>query len=306
MLQLAHISLQRDHNVLDDISLCFEEGRIYGIIGKSGAGKTSLLKIAAGLLDATAGEVVFDGQKLPGPSVKLIPGHEDIQLVNQDFALDSYHTVEENVRNRVLGRHRQVQEELIAEYLDLVELDALRHRKAIELSGGEQQRLSLARALACEPRVLLLDEPFVHLDQRLRWKIQRYLKKLNTEWHTTLVLVSHDGGEMMGFAEEVLHLKNAKIARHDRAEQVYFFPTDREEGELMGMLNVVVQEGRETYFRPNEFALSEEGIAFSLQETLDTGGVNLNVCLTENGEELMLQSEVPLPQKGYIQIVKKR
>lgn len=305
MLELRHISLNRDHCVLDDINLHFEEGKIYGIIGKSGAGKTTLLKIAAGLLDASAGEVVFNGKKLPGPSVKLIPGHEDIQLVNQDFALDPYHTVEENVRNRVLARNKDVQEELISEYLQLVELDSLRHRKAIELSGGEQQRLSLARALACEPRLLLLDEPFVHLDQRLRWKIQRYLRKLNTQFNTTLVLVSHDGSEMLGFVNEVLHLRNAEIVRRDKAESVYFLPLDQEEGELMGPLNVLVLDGETTLFRPNEYRISEKGIALQLLETMQTGTFCLNIFTTVKGEEVILQSDQHLPEKCHIQIEKR-
>src|SRR3989338_3052536 len=203
MLELRNIELQRTHPVLNTINLTFKEGKIYGIIGKSGAGKTSLLKIAAGYMERTSGEVYFENKRLPGPSEKLLPGHDDIQLVNQDFALDPYHTVEENIRVKVLARRSEVQTELVNEFLALVELDHLRAQKALQLSGGEQQRLALARALACEPRVLLLDEPFVHLDQQLRWKIQTYLRAVNKLYKTILVLVSHDGAEMMGFVEEV-------------------------------------------------------------------------------------------------------
>src|SRR3989338_1372037 len=171
MLELRNIELQRTHPVLNTINLTFKEGKIYGIIGKSGAGKTSLLKIAAGYMERTSGEVYFENKRLPGPSEKLLPGHDDIQLVNQDFALDPYHTVEENIRVKVLARRSEVQTELVNEFLALVELD------------------------------------------HLRSQIQTYLRAVNKLYKTILVLVSHDGAEMMGFVEEVIHLRNAVLER---------------------------------------------------------------------------------------------
>lgn len=304
MLDLRHIFLERDRPILKDISYSFSEGTVYGIIGKSGAGKTSLLKIAAGLLDAGAGEIIFDGKRLPGPSEKLIPGHEDIQLVNQDFALEPYHTVEENIREKILARHRSTQKELITEFLDLLELGHLRAQKALYLSGGEQQRLALARALACEPRVLLLDEPFVHLDQRLRWKVQDYLKEVNRVYGTVMVLVSHDGSEMMGFAETVLHLRLGEIVRSDAAESVYFRPDSREEAELMGPVNRLVEDGTEHLFRPNEYELSEHGHGVRIVHRMNTGNFWLNTGRI-GSEEVWLQSADPLEEHIQILIRKK-
>lgn len=148
ILELKGVHLTRSFPVLLDVNLTFDQGRIYGIIGRSGAGKTSLLKLLSGFLDATEGKLFFKGTRLLGPSMKLIPGYDDIQLVNQDFGLDPYHTVEENIREKILSRHKSDQLLLIEEFLDLVELNHLRTQKATALSGGEQQRLALARALA--------------------------------------------------------------------------------------------------------------------------------------------------------------
>jgi len=100
MLKVQDLQLNFDRTILQNINFSVGEGEIIGIVGKSGAGKTSLLKIIAGLLDATSGHVFFEGKKVIGPSVKLVPGHPEIQLVNQDFHLDSYFTVEENIREQ--------------------------------------------------------------------------------------------------------------------------------------------------------------------------------------------------------------
>ncbi len=305
MLELRGITLTRNHPVLKEIDLTFSERTIWGIIGRSGVGKTSLLKIAAGLLDTTVGEVWFDGKRLPGPSEKLIPGHEDIQLVNQDFALDLYHTVEENIREKVLSRHKDVQSELIELFLDLVELDHLRKQKALELSGGEQQRLALARALACEPRLLLLDEPFVHLDQRLRWKIQAYLRELNETHGTAIVLVSHDGAEMMGFAEKVIHLRNGVIERMASAEELFFHPSGREEAELMGPVNEVKVNDKLVLFRPNEYVTVDSGIPVTLRSAVNMGLCWMNEVETEDGNIFLLQSDAPLESRLDIRIEKK-
>lgn len=304
MLELRNIELQRTHPVLLNINLTFTAGKIYGLIGKSGAGKTSLLKIAAGLMDRTSGEVYFDDKRLPGPTEKLLPGHEDIQLVNQDFALDLFHTVEENVRVKVLARRSEVQIELVNEFLDLVELDHLRGQQARYLSGGEQQRLALARALACEPRVLLLDEPFVHLDQQLRWKIQEYLREVNKLHKTILVLVSHDGAEMMGFVEEVIHLRNSILERRATAERMYFRPSDREQGQLMGPINEAVWNDEHVLFRPNEYEIVDVGMKIQVLYRVNTGPFWLNSALSPTGEKMWLQSQKPLEETCTIQIKK--
>ncbi len=151
MLEAKHIALTFDRPILKGINFSLKAGQIIGIVGKSGAGKTSFLKIMSGLLDSTTGDVFFEGKKVLGPNVKLVPGHPDIQLVNQDFHLDTYHTVEENIREQILYLPKKERDQLVNELLELIELDEVRTQKARTLSGGEQQRLAIARALACEP-----------------------------------------------------------------------------------------------------------------------------------------------------------
>lgn len=305
MLELKSLGLKRDRWILRNVDLTFNEGLIYGIIGKSGAGKTTLLKLAAGLLDATEGTVSFMNQQLIGPSEKLIPGYDDIQLVNQDFALEPYHSVEQNVREKILSRHKNDQAELIDEFLELVELKHLKKQKANSLSGGEQQRLAIAGALACEPKVLLLDEPFVHLDQRLRWKVLNYLRKLNKEMQTTVILVSHDGSEMMGFTDEIVYLNNGSVKRIGTAAELYYGPESKEEAELMGEVNQVKIDGIKCLFRPNEYRIEKnKGIQVKFLHALDTGLVYFNYFQTQNGENLLLSGVKPMNEVKHISVKK--
>lgn len=305
MLQIKDASVSYDRPILKKVSLDFDYGKVYGIIGKSGAGKTTLLKVLSGLIDIVEGGVYFNGSKLIGPSLKLIPGYDDIQLVNQDFGLDPYHTVEQNIKEKVLSRHEEDQEALIEEFLELVELKSLRNQKAHLLSGGEQQRLSIARALACEPKILLLDEPFVHLDQTLRWKVMQFIKNLHNDHEMIVVLVSHDGSEMMGFVDEVVYLENAEVKAAGGIDQMYYYPYSKKAGELLGELNEIELKGERVLFRPNEYEVAESGIKLSFKDVFDTGLLYYNFFETTNGERVMLSSLDPLKEVGYIKIRKK-
>ena len=209
MIQLENIGLKRDQWVLRNISFSISQGDLIGIIGSSGIGKTTLLKIISGLLDASEGTVFFDKERILGPSIKLIPGHKDIQLVHQDFGLDPYHTVEENVREKILNLHKEDQVQLVEELLGLVELNHLRDRKALVLSGGEQQRLALARALACEPRVLLLDEPTNGLDPEGIKQMRELIISIAQEGKT-IIISSHILDEIQKMCSHYCILKNGK------------------------------------------------------------------------------------------------
>lgn len=307
MISVKNIGLKHKDWVFQNLSFAIKKGQIVGVIGKSGAGKTSLLKAIAGLADVELGTITVGKMPIVGPKQKLIAGYEEIQLVNQDFGLDTYHSVEENLRVKILHLPKKDQDFLIKEMIDLVGMMHLKPRKAHELSGGEQQRLSIARALICEPKVLLLDEPFVHLDLFLRQRIMNYLLQLNQKRKTTILLVSHDGAELMGFVQKMIHLKNGNIERICSAEEMYFTPNNLEEGRLLGIINEVEYKGKKILFRPNEFSLrsKKNQIACRLIATMNTGLHLFNLVKTKNGEEVMLLSNKKLETITHFSIAKK-
>lgn len=303
MIKISNLGIKRDDWIVRNLDFEFHYNKVYGVIGNSGEGKTTFLKLLSGLIDADEGDIFFGESQVVGPTIKLIPGYDEIQLVNQDFALEPYHTVEQNIKEKILSRKEDVQSELIEEFLQLVELEDIKNRKAHLLSGGEQQRLSIARALACEPKVLLLDEPFVHLDQRLKRKILDYLYLLAEERELLIILVSHDGSEMMGFVDTILHLEKGGIKRVSQASDMYYHPDSIEQGALMGEINEIKWEGSKLLFRPSSYSLDEPNMNISFKKSVDLGLMVLNHFLTENNELIVLSSRKEMSAITKVRII---
>jgi iron(III) transport system ATP-binding protein len=261
MLKVRNIHFARHKSILSGIDLDLKPGQILGLVGPSGAGKSTLLKIVAGLLDADLGTVKLGKEQIVGPKNLLIPGHPEVQLVNQDFELDLFHTVRENIVLKANYLPKNECNELVDELLDIFELNHLTHQIAKTLSGGEQQRLALARALAMEPKVILLDEPFAHVDAHLKSRISNYLMALKKIRKTIFILVTHDGQEVLSLADQIAFFSDGKIQRIDTPEAFYFSPTDAYEGLFFGDLNLIKRNKKQMLFRPTEFTLdlNEEG-----------------------------------------------
>lgn len=306
MLRVDELQLHFGRNVLDGLSLEVPKGQIAGIVGPSGGGKSSLLKIIAGLLEPASGTVNWDGKRVKGPSEVLVPGHPDIQLVNQDFGLDNYHTVEQNIVQKMLYLPNDVRERFCDELLDLVELKDLRSQQAILLSGGEQQRLSIARALAAEPELLLLDEPFAHLDVHLKERIGRYLKQLSERRGTTCILVSHEGQDMLQWCSEIHFMRNGRIERSGSPQAFYFQPESAYEALFFGEINAIELDKKQLLFRPTEYEIAEagEGIAVTFEAAAFAGAYWRNFVCTNQGEELVLFAPQSLEHVRAIRIRK--
>lgn len=274
MLKVRKIHFSRHKSILSGIDFDLKPGQILGLVGPSGAGKSTLLKIIAGLLDADSGIVKLGREQIVGPKNLLIPGHPEVQLVNQDFELDLFHTVRENIILKANYLPLKERNELVNELLDIFELTQLTEQIAKTLSGGEQQRLALARALAMEPKVILLDEPFAHVDAHLKFRISNYLMALKKIRKTIFVLVTHDGQEVLSLADQIAFFSNGKIQRIDTPEAFYFEPENLYEGLFFGDLNQITRHKKVLFFRPTEFSLDLDGEG----EEIDLKFIKMSFC----------------------------
>lgn len=296
MISIRNIEVKKDTVILNDLSVDLKWGTIYGVIGKSGAGKSTFLNAISGQVDVNSGEILFDNKKVIGPSEKLIPGVEGVEYVYQDFGIEPFHTVAENIKEKVLSLKKDEQETLVERYLDLVELKNHCKLQARYLSGGEKQRLAIARALVCRPKLLLLDEPFVHIDHNLKLKIQRFIRREIQNSKLSVIIVSHDGAELIGFTDELIYIRNCRIEEVRASKDVFYKPIDKVEGELLGFINEVNLNGQKVLFRPNQYSLEAgaNSLSVTFLESVDTGLSILNTFRTSNNEEIIISSDTVL------------
>jgi len=305
MLHIKNIFLSYKDPILKGISFELKSGEIMGLVGKSGAGKSSLLKIIAGLVDQNEGEVIFKGKIQPLASQRLVPGHPGIEIVNQDFKLDPFHTVAENIREAILYLPNDKRERRVIKMLQLLGLKGLSNQMAKTLSGGEQQRVAIARAIAKSPSVILLDEPFAHLDARLRLKLTKYLQKIREKEGVAMLLVSHDGQDILGLSDQVCIVNKGKLSRKKNPESIYYH-SNKMDSLLFGPINEIILQDKKILFRPDEFVVNNKGeLKIQFESALFMGAVFNNFFTTPNGVEIILYSFEPLHDVAAIDIVKK-
>lgn len=292
MLKVRDIYFSHSKEILSGISLDLKPGQILGLVGPSGSGKSTLLKIISGLLEPQRGTVLLDKKRVYGPAYTLIPGYPEIQLVNQDFDLDIYHTVRENLVVKANYLPKKECKELVDELLEILDLENIQDLQAKNISGGEQQRLALGRALAMEPKIILLDEPFAHIDAHLKYKISNYLVALKKVRKTAFILVTHDGQEILNLADKIAFFHGGKIHRLDTPEAFYFNPESEFEGLFFGELNVVKKNRQTLMFRPTEFSLdlgnSKELLDVQFQRKSFTGPYYQNYFRINKKESIVL------------------
>ena len=249
-IQVSHLTKRYGSFLaLDDVSFTVQQGELLALLGPSGGGKTTLLRIIAGLERPDQGSVLFDGDD----AVRRDPRDRGVGFVFQHYALFRHMTVFENVAFglRVRARTQRPPESEIrrrvTELLGLVQLDYLGNRYPSQLSGGQRQRVALARALAVEPKVLLLDEPFGALDAKVRQELRRWLRRLHAEIHLTSVFVTHDQEEALELANRVVVINEGRIEQDGTPDEVVEHPETPFVVNFLGQVNIFhgrVQDGK--------------------------------------------------------------
>lgn len=228
-----------DKTAVDDFTLEVDKGEFVSFLGPSGCGKSTALNCITGLIPMTSGEISIDGECIDDAKTRIQPEKRDFGMVFQNYALFPHLSVEENVafglRLRHVERHeigRQVQDAL-----KLVHLDGYGSKFPAQMSGGEQQRVAIARCIVLKPRLLLLDEPLSNLDAKLRVELRYELKSLHESLRVSTIYVTHDQTEALALSDKIVVMRSGKIQQIGKPSQIFLDPANRFVADFVGFKN---------------------------------------------------------------------
>ena len=247
-----------EKTVLKNLDFTVEKGKHISILGESGCGKSTLLKIIYGLLHVENGTIFWNDNELLGPNFNLVPGEPFIKYLAQDFDLMPYISVADNIGKHLSRRFMQQREERINELLEVVDMTAFADVHVKLLSGGQKQRVALARAIAKEPELLLLDEPFSHIDNfrrnALRRNLYAYLKKENI----TCITATHDSEEALSFSDEIKMMREGQFIQTATPEALFENPKNAYVASFFGDVNTLELDGEKHLIMPHQLQVSQE------------------------------------------------
>ncbi|HEV7641019.1 MAG TPA: TOBE-like domain-containing protein [Gaiellaceae bacterium] len=276
-----------DFVALDDVSLEVPSGSLVALLGPSGSGKSTLLRCIAGLEQPDQGSIHISDEEMTGRR----PQERGVGFVFQHYAAFKHMTVEKNIAFGLEIRKAPKAEirERVSDLLRLVQLEGLAKRYPSQLSGGQRQRMGLARALAVDPKVLLLDEPFGALDARVRQELREWLRRLHDETHTTTVIVTHDQEEAMEVADEVVVMNSGRIEQVAAPQELYESPANEFVMSFVGPVNRI----GESWVRPHDFEVVLEPNGTTREAQVDRIvhlGFEVRAGLTrDDGEQISVQ-----------------
>ena len=313
-LKIQNISFSYDKKpTLTDISFEINKGQNIAIIGESGCGKSTLLKLIYGIYDLNSGSISYNDLPILGPKHHLIPGEDYIKYLAQDFDLMPYVTVAENVGKFLTNVFPEQKRNRIQELLEIVEMTEYANVKAKYLSGGQQQRVALARVLALEPEILLLDEPFSHIDNFRKNALRRNLFAYLKAREITCIIATHDSTDSLSFADETIVLQNGALVTKEKSIAVYNEPKNKYVASLFGEVNElklsnfieIDGEDETLLIYPHQLIIVDESpIKVTVKQSYFKGSVHLikavfdrKIIFFEHDSKLELNQEVCLMVK---------
>jgi ABC-type Fe3+/spermidine/putrescine transport system ATPase subunit len=223
---------------VNNISITLEKGKILAILGESGSGKTTLLHLIAALYEPDSGTLTLDNERITPPSEKLIAGHPDIKLVRQDYGLFPNMSIRENIAYELRYYEENYRNERIDKLLEISGLEKVQHHLPRQVSGGEQQRATIVKAIAEEPKLLLLDEPFSHLDAVNKRRLKNEVLNLIKAEEVSCIFVTHDIADAYGMADELLIMQNGNALQLGSPEEIYRNPINQYVAEITGEISL--------------------------------------------------------------------
>lgn len=299
MLQVNNISFgYTDKTIIKSVNFDISKGQNIAVIGESGCGKSTLLKLIYGLHDLENGQIFWNNKEVLGPKYNLVAGMPFMKYMAQDFGLMPYETVAESVGKYLSNQLLAIKKLRIQELLDIVEMSEFSRRRVNELSGGQQQRVALARVLALEPEVLLLDEPFSHIDNFRKNALRRNLFAYLKAKGITVIVATHDSADALSFADETIVLKDGEVVSKAPSMHIYQNPINKYVASLFGEVNelVISKNGlSETILvYPHQFKVTEDGtLKATVKQNYYKGGHYL-IKAAFNGRPLFFEHTAPL------------
>ncbi|MCX8501441.1 MAG: ABC transporter ATP-binding protein [Alphaproteobacteria bacterium] len=284
-----------DFTAVDSINLNIYQGEMFALVGGSGCGKTTLLRMLAGFLDPTAGKVMIDGVDMNG----VPPYERPVNMMFQSYALFPHMTVEKNIAYAIKldKMEKEERKRRIDEALEMVQMSKFAHRKPHQLSGGQRQRVALARALIKRPKVLLLDEPLSALDKKLREATQFELMAIQHKIGITFIFVTHDQEEAMALSSRIAVLDKGQVIQVGTPSEIYEFPNSRFVAEFVGSTNMF--EGTVVEDTPNQVVIDSPA-ANGLINVDDVGRYQIGqtVWVNVRPEKIKLSKKRPVKHEG--------
>ncbi|QHS62932.1 ABC transporter ATP-binding protein [Chitinophaga agri] len=269
LLEVSDVRKQEgEEEVLKGVSFTQQAFQKVAIVGESGSGKSTLLKVIGGLTQSDGGEVRFENVKVKGPLERLLPGQPGIAYLSQHYELRNHYRMEE-----ILAYANTLTDEDAERLYKVCRIDHLMKRKNDQLSGGEKQRVALARLLTTAPRMLILDEPYSNLDPILKNTLKAVIREISEDLNITCLLVSHDPIDTLSWADEIIVMKDGQIVQKADPQTIYNQPANEYVAALFGSYNLITAasaadfsqvaglpvNGKSMFIRPERFRVVEKG-----------------------------------------------